>query len=353
MRLRTTDLDKAVEWAKKRDECKEDYHLSTRKLSFHTNGQIVCEMRDGRQLPLVGESVGQMCKILQIPKQWIEVKRDMGDSEHLTESFNRHVKKLTSTGIFVRTIHTKDGQVVRAVFPDSQTMLDIPAALRAVRLMLRKHVSEWQWILIDDNKVSVWGLLDAKWQSKFPVLQGIQPAVFAHTSEDGSTPISAGLGVYRQICENGAVVQDDRFRPLSFHRKESVEGGLLERFKSSLGWLEETAIPAYKTTIRGMKRLVDMPLGPARGNTVQKLRRQIAFPSPLEAGIVTAWEPDENTLFGLWNALTRHATVLATELKQDRAAHALRQVSGKLVTAPPAVHQLLASASNEEMEVAV
>ncbi len=347
----TTKLDEALKKAKEMSEKGHDILTSTRNFDFKCNGGIYLADKKNKldHTRLNQHSIIQVCKILKIPAQWVKTKQELQDPEHLAESLNRHVKKLPSMGILLRGWDMKGkNPFIRAVFPDNVAVLDIYDALKALKVKLGGRVTQWQYITIGGFTLRAAGLLD---NDKLAEKRGVYKkrlgemfaGVQASASETGEFPISGDVFVWRCICENGAVLQDQDLS-YSLKRTEKEEGGLNKRFRDMLDDLRSKVTPAFARHVKRLSDLSMRPVGDNREKCIHIAAGNLVLPGKFREGILSAWQPKERSLFGLWNAITRHGQVL-NQQGQFTGSYTLQKAAGRLAESSPRFLDLLQDAS--------
>lgn len=348
----TKNLDEALKKARVLKEKGRDVFSTTRNFDFKCNGGIYLADKKNKidHLRLDHHAMTQVCRMMHIPAAWVKTKQDMDDPTHLADCLNRHVKKLPSMGVLIRLWDLEGKKPkIRAVFPDNIALLDIYDALKALKVKLGSRVKDWTSIVISDHNLRATGLLDSpKMREKRTGYRGnlgeMYGGIDTSASETGSFPLVGNVYVWRKVCDNGMVIPDSDLS-YSLKRSEKEEGGLNLRYREMLDDLRSKVSPAFSRTLKQLNILNSRKVGDNKQAAVNACGKILGIPTSLREGILTAWQPKDNNLFGLWNGISRYGNLL--NIKGNfSGSRKLHIAAGNLAKASP--HIL--SAIQEESE---
>lgn len=348
--FKTKSIEKAMEHANEIKERSFDLHLDTRKLKYTSNGHVSVVLPKEGEVGITDHAFTQLSRMLKVPGAWVNTKRELKDLGDLASGLNRHTKQLPSTGIFVRCIKENKKKLIRAVFPDNVALLDLPDAVKAIKVKLNKRVSAWQFIAIADYSVRAFGTIgdgdvavegsgDHKW------LKGIIPGIHVFASDTGEYPIGGEVGIFRSVCENTAVIKGDFC--VSLKRKEKEPGGLGVRFREAIDELRHMLEDdRYVATLNAIPVMGAAKCGEDRICCLQEGAKMFGYPRKVCPELDAAWDTKEQNLFGMWNAISKRGTQLSTE-GNWKLGHKLQQSAGAMTRMSQAQRQQLVEASQD------
>ncbi len=349
--FKTKDIGEAIKHAEDIKKRSFDVKLDTKKLKFSSNGDISVTLPGKGEMHMTSHSFGQVCKLLKVPGAWVSTKRELHDLPDLANALNRHVKSLVTTGLLVRGIKEGKKNCVRAVFPDNVPLLDLPDALKAIKIKLNKRVTGWHFIGIDEYCLRVFGLLTlppGATEEGIPghkFLKGIVPGIHVTASDTGALPISGEVGIFRGVCENMAVMRDDYC--FSLKRKEKVEGGLNTRFRDAIDEIRAMT-EEMKPVLDGIVALGGCKVGEERLACLARGSKLLNYPKRACAELDSAWLPKQDSLFGMWNALSKRGSQLTME-GDWKMGHLLQKSAGYMTRMGDPERKLLVDASQSDI----
>lgn len=348
----TKDIGEAIKYAEGIQKRSFDLKLDTKKLKFGSNGDITVTLPKEGELHMTPHAFGQVCKMLKVPGAWVSTKRELQDLPDLATALNRHVKSLVTTGLNVRAIKEEKKKYVRAVFPDNVPMLDLPDALKAIKTKLNKRVTGWHFIGIDQYCLRAFGLLTLPPSAGEGIeghrfLKGIVPGIHITASDTGALPISGEVGIFRGVCENMAVLRDDYC--FSLKRKEKVEGGLNTRFREAIDEIRAMT-EEMAPILNGIVSLGACKVGEDRVACLNRGSKLLNYPKRACAELDAAWLPKQDSLFGMWNALSKRGSQLTME-GDWKMGHLLQKASGYMTRLGDPERKLLVEASTSNNDI--
>lgn len=323
--LKTRLLNTAIPYAKKgEDRCGDaiihTHNLGVRCVVDESTSTVSIYLHDKKfpkdWIELVGMAIPQICRLCLIPPQWVAVKGKMVDPDHLTESFNRHLKTLENRNLTVRLEEHPEGadSLVYAVWPESTVNLDVLPLLRIAEVHTNPHVSGWT-IHLHNHSIRMFGVL------KGPTQSGYLPGVFLSTSNDGSSGIRCGLGYgsNKGFCLVGKVY--------SFKRTESQKGDLQNRYIKCLSHLISQRRSVLNECRRNQAYLRDLKIGKNTGALLEISRKSLTYPKTCDTLLVGFGQDVERSGMGLWRMLVLTADHQA-ERGDFHTAYLLNRAAG-------------------------
>lgn len=334
-----------------RESCR-DFTCTTKQLRFIGNGSLQVAMGKKDPMNVLPQALGQLGSLLRVPQGWITVKGDLDDRKELAEDFNRHVKMLPTSGLLVRTVmggRDEEPPAIRAVFQDNVALLDLVPAIHLLQKKVEPLIRKWLYITIAQHSLRAFGLFPGAKSNEFSdfhadMVRGFCPGIHLYVSEDDSFPLGGDMGVFRFACSNQAVVMDEGFEPVNFRRKEKKIGDLNRRFQALVGDICENRMVPMKKFFGSVERMTAVPVGANLENMVRHSTGTLNYSRRDTDSIISAWNPEDRDMFGLWNALTRAGTRLSST-GDFHSGYRLQKSAGRMTRLTDRTLQVLARKS--------
>jgi hypothetical protein len=330
-----------------REDRKLDLIADTRSMQMEPTGELLRVGQDEFQIGRIAhEQIGER---LEIPTKYYR-RMQAENASLLAVNVNSWFNKNPEP----RMLRTLDG-TARAFLSQKYARFDDKPALEVgLEVAYQDPTVEVVACAITEEKTHL------KWVSRrteidVKVGDPVQFGVAFSNSEVGRGRLSASLLVYRLICKNGAVSQDDAFGQNHVGRRTEINLGeifqmdtlnadaaatMLKLRDFTRAMLSPERINAYLEKLRGLNEIkVDDPvkaiekLGKAHG--LAETERKSILAHLIQGGDLSG--------YGLHNAVT--AAAQDEVLTYDRA-HDLEVLGGKLVTLAPSQWKVLTADNN-------
>lgn len=165
---------------------------------------------DGKQLPLSENALKQICKMVKsTPEMW-----DQASDKDAMPKFVRHVldNKPSFDGLALR----HDGYKVRAILPRDYQVKDASELLDEILEPIQENVGDIQGIsLVDESSGDISSIRIVAGTNLMPSLQNSFGQYFMYlinTSDTGAIDTQTVLGLWRSICSNSAIKEEQMAR---------------------------------------------------------------------------------------------------------------------------------------------